>query len=146
MEQENYIILGMDIDREALLAKQDEQALNNLIEAQKSWALRICSDVTHRYITDSDDEWSTALLAFHEAVQSYEADKGSFPAFASVVIRRRLLDDIRSQWRHKGEIHVLPGAFDGDFGTEEGETPDAVSLEVQSRVAEMSAGPAVDPA
>ena len=130
----------------ALEAKTSEDALNNLIEAQKFWMLRICSDVTHRYITDSDDEWGTALLAFHEAVQSYEADKSSFPAFASVVIRRRLLDDIRSQWRHKGEIHVLPGAFDGDFGTEEGETPDAVSLEVQSRVAEMSAGPAVDPA
>lgn len=136
----------MDIDRLALEAKASEDALNNLIEAQTSWMLRICSDVTHRYITDSDDEWSTALLALHEAVQSYEAEKGSFPAFASVVIRRRLLDDIRSQWRRKGEVHVLPGAFDGDFGAQDGETPDAVSLEVQSRVAEMSAGPAVDPA
>ena len=146
MERENYIILGMDIDRLALEAKASEDALNNLIEAQKSWMLRICSDVTHRYITDSDDEWSTALLALHEAVQSYEAEKGPFPAFASVVIRRRLLDDIRSQWRRKGEVRVLPGAFDGDFGAQDGETPDAVSLEVQSRVAEMSAGPAVDPA
>ena len=81
----------MDIDRLALEAKASEDALNNLIEAQKSWMLRICSDVTHRYITDSDDEWSTALLALHEAVQSYEAEKGPFPAFASVVIRRRLL-------------------------------------------------------
>ena len=44
-------------------------------------------------------------------------------------------------------VSALPGKEGiGDFGTEEGETPDAVSLEVQSRVAEMSAGPAVDPA
>ena len=99
----------METDRLALAAKTDEQALNNLIETQKSWILKVCSDVTHRYITDSDDEWSTALLAFHEAVQSYDESKGTFLAFASVVIRRRLLDDIRSQWRHKGEIHVLPG-------------------------------------
>ena len=127
-------------------AKTSEAALNNLIEMQKGWILRCCSDVTHRYVTDSDDEWSVALLAFHEAVQSYEADKGAFPAFASVVIKRRLLDHIRSQWRYKGEIHVLPGAFDGDFAAEEDEAPDAVSLEVQSRVAQMSAGPAVDPA
>ncbi|MBQ2095192.1 MAG: RNA polymerase subunit sigma [Firmicutes bacterium] len=102
----------METDRSALAAKTDEQALNNLIEAQKSWILRVCSDVTHRYITDSDDEWSTALLAFHEAVQSYDESKGTFLAFASVVIRRRLLDDIRSQWRHKGEIHVLPGELE----------------------------------
>ncbi|MBR3033919.1 MAG: RNA polymerase subunit sigma [Firmicutes bacterium] len=102
----------METDRSALAAKTDEQALNNLIETQKSWILKVCSDVTHRYITDSDDEWSTALLAFHEAVQSYDESKGTFLAFASVVIRRRLLDDIRSQWRHKGEIHVLPGELE----------------------------------
>jgi RNA polymerase sigma factor len=102
----------METDRSALAAKTDEQALNNLIEAQKPWILRVCSDVTHRYITDSDDEWSTALLAFHEAVQSYDESKGAFLAFASVVIRRRLLDDIRSQWRHKGEIHVLEGELE----------------------------------
>ena len=102
----------METDRSALAAKTDEQALNNLIETQKSWILKVCSDVTHRYITDSDDEWSTALLAFHEAVQSYDESKGTFLAFASVVIRRRLLDDIRSQWRHKGEIHVLEGELE----------------------------------
>ena len=102
----------METDRLALAAKTDEQALNNLIETQKSWILKVCSDVTHRYITDSDDEWSTALLAFHEAVQSYDESKGTFLAFASVVIRRRLLDDIRSQWRHKGEIHVLEGELE----------------------------------
>ena len=136
----------MEIDKLALAAKTDGDAFDNLIETQKSWILRQCGDVAHRYITDSDDEWSIALMAFHEAVQGYDEEKGAFLAFASVVIRRRLLDEIRSQWRRKGEIHVLPGAFDGDLGTEEGETPDAVSLEVQSRVAEMSAGPAVDPA
>ena len=102
----------METDRLALAAKTDEQALNNLIETQKPWILRVCSDVTHRYITDSDDEWSTALLAFHEAVQSYDESKGTFLAFASVVIRRRLLDDIRSQWRYKGEIHVLEGELE----------------------------------
>ena len=136
----------MDTDQLALAAKTDEQALNNLIEQNKAWILQQAANTVHRYVTDSDEEWSTALLAFHEAVQSYDAGKGNFRAFASVVIKRRLLDEIRSQWRRKGEIHVLPGAFDGDFGTEEGETPDAVSLEVQSRVAELSAGPAVDPA
>jgi len=103
----------MDTDREVLAAKTDELALEKLIESHKQWMLSIASDTTHRYITDSDDEWSIALMAFSEAVQSYEQDKGSFRGFASVVIKRRLLDYIRSQWRHQGEVHVMPGAFDG---------------------------------
>ena len=132
------IFIFMDIDREALAAKTDERALENLIESHKPWMLSIASDVTHRYITDSDDEWSVALMAFSEAVQSYEAVKGSFRAFASVVIRRRLLDHIRAQWRYKDEVHVLSGAFDGDFGEGEGEEPGAAELEAQARVAELS--------
>ena len=125
----------METDRLALAAKTDEQALNNLIETQKSWILKVCSDVTHRYITDSDDEWSTALLAFHEAVQSYDESKGTFLAFASVVIRRRLLDDIRSQWRHKGEIHVLPGELE--------EEPDRSIDTAQAARAEIAAAQAI---
>jgi len=134
----NCLVTGMDTDREALAAKTDELALENLIESHKQWMLSIASDVTHRYITDSDDEWSVALMAFSEAVQAYEEEKGSFRAFASVVIKRRLLDHIRSQWRHQGEIHVMPGAFDGNFGDEESESPGAAELEAQSSVARLS--------
>ncbi len=140
------IFKNMELEQLALAAKQDEQVLNNLIESQRSWILQTASQTVHRYLTDSDDEWSTALLAFHEAVQNFDESKGAFRAFASVVIKRRLLDEIRSNWRRKGEIHVIPGAFDGEVGSEDGETAEAVNLEVQSKVAEMSAGPAVDPA
>ncbi len=134
----------MDTEREALAAKTDEQALNNLIEGHTQWILSVASETTHRYITTSDDEWSTALLAFCEAVRSYDEGRGSFRAFAAVVIKRRLLDDIRSQWRNRGVIHVIPGAFDGEPGTDD--EAGAAGLEVRSRVAELSRQSERDPA
>ena len=136
----------MNTNELALAAKTDEQALENLIKTQKDWILRVAADTCGHYVTESDDEWSTALLAFHEAVGGYDERKGSFLSFSAVVIRRRLTDEIRVQARHKSELHVVPGAFDGDFGTAESEAPDAVSLEVQSKVVSLSSAPAVDPA
>ena len=47
---------------------------------------------------------SIALLAFDEAVQHYNAQKGSFLAFSSLVISRRLTDYMRKQGRLNKEI------------------------------------------
>ena len=60
-----------DLEREVLLAKTNEQRLGDLIEANRSWILKCAAETAHRYVTDSDDEWSVALLAFSEAVQAY---------------------------------------------------------------------------
>jgi RNA polymerase sigma factor len=65
-----------------------------------------------RFIDNSDDEWSIVLLAFHEAVQQYEPEKGTFTAFADMVIKRRLIDEIRRQARRRDEISVDMSATD----------------------------------
>ncbi|MBQ3921568.1 MAG: RNA polymerase subunit sigma [Firmicutes bacterium] len=125
----------MDTESRALAARTDEQALGELIESDKAWILARAGETAHKYITESDDEWSIALMAFNEAVQGYDRDKGSFHGFASVVIKRRLLDYIRSQWRYKNEIQVGPDAFDEPEG-EDGEGPDPAALEVRRKLAE----------
>lgn len=120
-----------------LSAKTDDQSLADLIHAHKPWILRTASEITRRYITDSDDEWSVALMAFSEAVQAYQPDRGaSFPTFARTVIQRRLLDHARGERRRQAEIIVLPGAFEGGLSEEEA---NGVSLEVESKLAEQSA-------
>ena len=124
------------LERLAILAKTDENSLAELVESQKQWILRTASKSAGRYITDSDDEWSTALLAFTEAVRDYEEEKGSFPAFASVVIRRRLLDQLRSDSRRSAEITVTPAAFEGSLEEDEA---GGLELRVQGRVAEEAA-------
>lgn len=118
---------------QALAAKTDERAFNELVESHKSWILRVASEVTHRYVTDSDDEWSIALMAFSEAVQSYEADKGSFRGLAAMVIRRRVVDYLRAEGRHSDELAVSPAAFEDSLDEDEA---GGVETQVQRRMAE----------
>ena len=101
-----------ELEQQVLAAKTDERAFNELVESNQAWMLRVASEVTHRYVTDSDDEWSIALMAFSEAVQSYEEDKGSFRGLAAMVIRRRVVDYLRVEGRHSDELAVSPAAFE----------------------------------
>ena len=126
----------IDLEQEVLAAKTDEARLSDLVASQKQWILRCASETAHRYVTDSDDEWSAALLAFTEAVRAYDREKGPFKAFAAVVIRRRVLDQMRSEMRHSGETPVAPQTFEGSVDEEQASGMD---LQVQERMAEASA-------
>ena len=131
-----------DLEQNVMQAKEDENALADLIEANRSFILRCASETTHRYITDSDDEWSIALLAFSEAVRDYEGDKGSFRGFAAIVIKRRVLDYLRSQSRFD-ELAVTPDAFDGSL---DDDTAGGMELAVQQRMGEEAMDAADDTA
>ncbi|MBQ9458646.1 MAG: RNA polymerase subunit sigma [Oscillospiraceae bacterium] len=128
-------------EQAVLAAKTDERLFNELVESHKSWMLRVASEATHRYITDSDDEWSVALMAFSEAVQGYEEEKGSFRGFAATVIRRRLVDYLRSEGRHADEVSVAPAAFEDGIDDEEA---GGVELQTQRRMAEESGAAAAN--
>ncbi len=121
-----------NLEQEVLLAKEDEARLTRLIESRQPWILRCASDTVHRYVTTSDDEWSVALWAFAEAVRDYETEKGKFLTFASVVIRRRLLDYLRGEKRREAEITAAPDAFEG--AAEDGEE-DGLRRQIRQQVA-----------
>lgn len=125
-----------ELEREVLRAKENDEALADLVEANRSFILRCASETVHRYVSDSDDEWSAALLAFTEAVRDYEGGKGSFRGFAALVIKRRVLDYIRSQSRFGDELAVTPDAFDGSL---EPDDAGGTELHVQRRMAEAAA-------
>ncbi|MCR4585803.1 MAG: RNA polymerase sigma-I factor [Lachnospiraceae bacterium] len=125
-----------ELSSRALTAKADEAVLEAFIQENKAFILGTASRTMKRYVTDSDDEWSVALIAFDEAVKSYEESKGDFRVFAGMVIKRRLIDHIRSESRHNAEISVEPYAMDGDTGDEDETT--GLQLEVRSRTAEMA--------
>ena len=133
----------MNNSEEVLAAKTDERLLNSLIESYKPWILRCASETAHRYITDSDDEWSIALIAFSEAVQSYDEEKGPFKVFATVVIRRRVLDYLRSEGRHKNEFSASPDVFEGNLPEDDGATV-PLQPQVQRRMAAEAATAAVE--
>ena len=130
-----------DLQERVLAAKKDDTCFTQLVEDQKAWILSCAAKAAGRFVTDSDDEWSVALMAFSEAVQSYDPQKGSFRSLASVVIRRRVTDHLRSEGRHSAEIVVMPGAFDGEL---EEEDATGINLHVRQRVAEDSMTVAFD--
>ena len=95
-----------EIDNMVVQVKDDEKALEDFIKSQEGFIIKAASKTSKRYITRSDDEWSIALSAFVEAVEKYDLEKGSFMAFAELLIRRRLIDWFRINGRNNEEIHV----------------------------------------
>ena len=63
----------------------------------------------HRY----EDELSIAMLAFYEAVLSYEKHRGAFLPYAARAIKNRLIDHYRTERRH-GNVISLHAPAGGD--------------------------------
>jgi RNA polymerase sigma factor len=80
-------------------AKRGEaEARDALLRGMSPFVLKVASQATGRYLrADRDDEVSIALMAFNQAIDGYQAERGSFLAFAETVIRRRLIDYQRRQ-------------------------------------------------
>ena len=105
-------IILREIDYLVIKAQQDEQILSDLIQQNEIFIIKSASKFSRRFITKSDDGYSVAVIAFHEAVNNYALEKGGFYAFAELVIRRRIIDYIRKLEKHKPEIMVNPSLFD----------------------------------
>ncbi|WP_231505653.1 RNA polymerase sigma factor SigI [Bacillus sp. EB01] len=90
------------LEESVQLIQQGDKKLNNeLIEAYKPFIAKTVSVVCKRYIVQSDDEFSIGLIAFNEAIQKYSPDRGSsLLSFAEVLIKRRVIDYIRTQAKH----------------------------------------------
>lgn len=107
-----------ELDNMAIEAIENQKILDQLISKNESFILRCASTASRRYVTKSDDEWSIAIIAFTQAVQSYRLDKGSFLSFAELIIKRRLVDYFRTQTRYNQEITVNPNVFGSDIEEE----------------------------
>lgn len=127
-----------ELDCLAVNAKEDQQILNKLIQQNEYSIIKYASAATHRYITKSDDEWSIALLAFTQAVHSYQLDKGSFLGFAKLMIHRRLVDYCRSQGKYSSEISVDPIVFDTEPEEDDGDI--TLRLAVAEKVSQKDNG------
>src|SRR4051794_2466364 len=87
------------LEDKVLLIQQGELTLQNeLIHSYKPFIAKTVSSVCKRYIHESDDEFSIGLIAFNEAIQKYNPEKGSsLISFSEVLIKRRVIDYIRLQ-------------------------------------------------
>ena len=101
--------------QDAYKSKTDSEYLEGFIDRNRQFIIRVASKTVNRYLTESDDEFSIAMMAFYEAVKAYSSEKGSFKQFAALVIKRRLIDYAGTEARHSGEIPVEPFSMDGEF-------------------------------
>ena len=118
--QSSYYNGRMDeFSAEALLARESNDAFDAFAAKNKSFILGCASKSLKRYVRETDDEWSVALIAFHEAVNVYNPNKGNFSSFAGVVIKRRLLDEERRRVGYGAEIPVRPETLAEGYSEEE---------------------------
>ncbi|WP_100523503.1 RNA polymerase sigma-I factor [Mycobacteroides abscessus] len=97
----------IELEHDVYLAQNgDLDVRNKLIAQYTPFITQVASKVCKRFIDPSrDDEFSVAMEAFDEAVNKYTAGKGSsFLSFADLVIRRRIIDFIRKESRHRGQL------------------------------------------
>ena len=125
-----------NIEAEVIAAQSDENLRNNLIRDNKKFILTAAYRAVGHFVTESDDEFSVAMIAYNEAITSYSSDKGSFNSFASLVIKRRLVDYLRTQYRFADEISVEPAAMSGDIDEDSEQLQ--INIEVQKKEAEMA--------
>ena len=123
------------MDHAAIAAKTDERILENFITENQRFILVCAAKAARRFVTKSDDEWSAALLAFHEAVGAYDAGKGSFRSFAALIIRRRVTDYLKGEMRHSIEIPVEPYTMTGELTDE---SPSPLQVRVREQVTKMA--------
>ncbi len=144
--------MEQSIVERALLAKGSSTAADALIRDYLPFIRAQAAKATGRLITEQDDEMSIAMIAFHEAIESFSKSRGAFLAYASLVIRRKLIDYYRKERRHLGHgsldaplkkeddggaslADVLP---DGEDAAEAPALRDATRLEIAELSAQLS--------
>ncbi len=87
--------------------KDDLNLRNDFIQQYKPFIVNAVSKCTGMYVRSEDsDEYSIGLEAFNEAIDKYEPEKGSFIAFAGLVIRSRVIDYLRKETRYHGSVET----------------------------------------
>ena len=106
--------MAFDMGKEAAAAALDERKRDAFIQKNENFILNCASRFARHYVSKSDDEWSIALIAFSNAIDTYNENKGAFPAYARLLIEHRLTDYFRSQARYLAEMQTEPYLFEGE--------------------------------
>ncbi|SES96315.1 RNA polymerase sigma factor [Salinibacillus kushneri] len=100
---------NISLEDQVLSAQQgNEQTRNELLKKYQPFIAKTVSQVCKKYIDPkSDDEFSIGLIAFDQAIQTYSTDKGSsFLSFAKIVVKRKVIDYLRSEGRQQTDLSI----------------------------------------
>lgn len=87
--------------------KGDIEEREKIIEEYIPFIIKTVSDQLNRYIeAENSEELSVGIEAFNEAIDKYEKNRGNFIGFAQLVIKNRIIDDLRKKSKHKKAIPI----------------------------------------
>ena len=108
MGEDEIIEKPNNLNQRAIAAKTSESEAKILIEEFMPFLRGRVAKYSVRYDEHlREDLLSSAMMAFYEAVQNYEAEKGHFFPFANRVVCARIIDSIRKIDRHVGRTVSL---------------------------------------
>lgn len=112
------------IDRKALLSKTSESVLSEFLLELKPLLIKKTKKYcgfTHWH--NFDDMFAETMRSFCEAVESYDAEKGSFITFADMIIASRLKDKLRQKYREKDKYSHINTNESIDLQSDSRESP-----------------------
>jgi len=109
-----------NLDSRVVMARQSSDDMNRLIADFVPFLHASVAKYSMQNSTYHRQEmFSTAMRAFHEAIQKYDIEKGHFPPFANRIVSERIIDYIRMIYRHEGKTVPL----EENNATEEDQRP-----------------------
>ena len=88
--------------------KKNKEEISRLIQEYKPFIASVVESSIGKYVRyGEDDELSIGLIAFEEAIRSFDSSKGNFLSFAKNVIKRRLIDYYRKEKKHNKVIPLI---------------------------------------
>jgi len=74
-----------------IVLNHDNDKINNFINDYTPFIIKTVSTLKGQYLDlENDEEYSIALMAFNEAMEKYDYEKGAFLNFAKIVIESRV--------------------------------------------------------
>lgn len=90
------------LEERVIKSKNNNERINKLISQFKPFIASVIQKKLGRFLEYGvDDELSIGLMAFNEAINSYDKNKGKFLSFARLVINNRLIDYYRKNSRRQ---------------------------------------------
>lgn len=87
----------MALEERIEAAKLDPSEMEALIQDYEPFIKATISKTLKKYIQSDDENLTIGMMGFHEAVENYDMAKGSFLSYAQIVIRNRVIDEVRRE-------------------------------------------------
>ena len=109
--------------------RDDAEETGRFVEEYKPFIASCTEKVTGRFVNyGSDDELSIAMIAFVEAIRSFDSSKGNFFSFSRNVIKRRLIEnqDLMHKKLAQGVMLLLNRAVEQGYLSGDADDPQGV--------------------